>query len=103
MLLSYLQSRSFGLAHLLGDTFILGLEIGIVVGLVAHDGGIALVFAGVGSYVGEDTQLGDIGVVFGVGSFEFGMQGGVAGAGQAGIAFIDLDVGISLAEVDQAG
>jgi hypothetical protein len=36
-------------------------------------------------------------VVFRVESFQFRMQGLVAGAGQAGIAFIDLDAGISLA------
>ena len=29
------------------------------------------------------------------------MQGGVAGTGQAGITFVDLDVGISLLEVDE--
>jgi hypothetical protein len=41
----------------------------------------------------------DVGIVFWVHSFEFRMEGFVAGAGQAGIAFRDLDEGISCVEV----
>jgi hypothetical protein len=41
----------------------------------------------------------DVGIVFGVYAFELRMEGFVAGAGQAGIAFGDLDEGISCMEV----
>jgi hypothetical protein len=41
----------------------------------------------------------DVGIVFWIYSFEFRMEGFVAGAGQAGIAFGDLDEGISFMEV----
>jgi hypothetical protein len=37
----------------------------------------------------------DVRVVFGVESFELRMQGFVAGTGQAGIAFVNLDVRVS--------
>ena len=41
----------------------------------------------------------DIRVVFGVESFQFRVQGLVAGAGPAGVAVVDLDVGIADPEV----
>jgi hypothetical protein len=41
----------------------------------------------------------DVGIVFGVYVFQFGMEGFIAGAGQSGIAFGDLDEGISFMEV----
>jgi hypothetical protein len=41
----------------------------------------------------------DVGIVFGVYVLEFRMEGFIAGAGQAGIAFGDLDEGISFMEV----
>jgi hypothetical protein len=41
----------------------------------------------------------DVGIVLGIYSFEFRMERFVAGAGQAGIAFGDLDEGISCMEV----
>jgi hypothetical protein len=41
----------------------------------------------------------DVGIVFGIYSFEFRIEGFIAGAGQAGIAFGDLDEGISFMEV----
>ena len=98
-----LKSGFLGLADLLGDAVVLGFESGVVLGRGADAGGVLLVLAGVGSDIGQDAQLGDVGVLLGVESFEFGMEGSVARARQAGIAFIDLDVGISLVEVDRAG
>ena len=44
----------------------------------------------------------DVGIVFGVDSFEFRVDGGIAGAGQARIAFIDLDERVSDMEVGEA-
>ena len=41
----------------------------------------------------------DVGIVFWIYSFEFRMEGFIAGAGQSGIAFGDLDEGISFMEV----
>ena len=41
----------------------------------------------------------DVGIVFWIYSFEFRVEGFVSGAGQAGIAFGDLDEGISFMEV----
>ncbi len=95
MALGDLESRRLGLAHLGMDTLVLGFESRIVRGLGAHHRSVALILAGVGGDIGQDAQLGDIGVVFGADAFQFRMQGLVAGAGQAGIAFIDLGVGIA--------
>ena len=99
----HLESGLLGLADLLGDAVVLGFESGVVAGRGADAGGVLLVLAAVGSDIGQDTQLGDVGVLFGAESLEFRMEGGIAGAGQAGIALVDLDVGISLVEVDRAG
>jgi hypothetical protein len=41
----------------------------------------------------------DVWIVFGVNVFEFWMECRVAGAGQTGIAFVDLDEGIAFMEV----
>ena len=41
----------------------------------------------------------DVGIVFGIYSFEFRMESFMAGAGESGIAFGDLDEGISCMEV----
>ena len=41
----------------------------------------------------------DVGIVLGIYSFEFRMESFIAGAGQAGISFGDLDEGISCMEV----
>jgi hypothetical protein len=78
MTLGNLQGGGLGLAHLFGDAVVLGLEIGVVPGLVADGRGVALVLAGIGCYVSQDTELGDVGVVFGVDAFQFGMEGLVA-------------------------
>ena len=49
--------------------------------------------------IGEDGPLVDVGVIFGVDVFQFRMERGIAGAGQAGISFGDLGSGISFMEV----
>ena len=68
-------------------------------GLFAHSLPVGVVLPGVGRHIGQDGHLVDVGIVFGIYSFEFRMEGFVAGAGQAGIAFGDLDEGISFMEV----
>jgi hypothetical protein len=42
----------------------------------------------------------DVGIVFGTQVFQFWMKGFIAGAGQAGIAFIDLDERVAFMEID---
>jgi hypothetical protein len=71
--------------------------------VVADDAGILLVLTGVRGYISQDGHLVDVRVVFRVYSFEFWMECFVAGAGQAGIAFIRLDVRVSLLEVGGCG
>src|SRR6266702_218482 len=60
---------------------------------------IGVILARVRSDIGQDGHLVDVGIVLGVQSFEFRMQCFVAGAGQSGIAFTDLEEGISFMEV----
>ena len=98
-----LESGFLGLTDLFGDAVVLSFEIRVMLGRGLDAGGVLLVLARVGSDIGQDAQLGDVGVFFGVDALEIGMEGGVAGAGQAGIALVDLDVGIALAEVDSPG
>jgi hypothetical protein len=74
---------------LLNDLFVAGPEIGAAVRLLLDDGPDPVVLARVGSHVTEDAQLGDVGIVFRIDSFEFRMERGVAGAGEAGIALVD--------------
>jgi hypothetical protein len=93
-----LHGRFLGLTDLFGDALVLGQKIWIVLSLVANDRRPLLVFPGVGSNVSQDTHLVDGWVILGVDPFQFRMQGFVAGPGQAGIALVDLDVGISLLE-----
>jgi hypothetical protein len=97
--LGNLKSRLLGLTNLFGDTLVLGFEFRVALGLVMSPGGELLILAGVGSYVAKDAHLGDVGVIFGIDSLKLGVEGGVSVAGQAGIALVDLDVGIALVEV----
>jgi hypothetical protein len=60
---------------------------------------VRMELAGVGRNVAEDGELVDVRVVFGIESFELRVDGFVAGAGQAGVSLVDLDVGVSDAEV----
>jgi hypothetical protein len=96
-----LQSRLLGLADLLDDLLVVGAQLTVTVGLLLDDRPDAVVLAGVGCDICQDAQLGQVRVVFRVDAFELWMEGGVAGAGQAGIALVDLGVGISLLEVDE--
>jgi hypothetical protein len=41
----------------------------------------------------------DVGIIFGVDVFQFRMEGFIAGAGQTGIAFRDLEERITFVEV----
>lgn len=61
-------------------------------GLLLDDRPDPVVLAGVGCDICQDAQLGQVRVVFRVDAFELWMEGFVAGAGQAGIAFVDLGV-----------
>ncbi len=58
-----------------------------------------LVLPGVGSDVGQDGHLVDVGVVFRIDALEFRVEGFVAGAGEASISFRDLGERISFVEV----
>jgi hypothetical protein len=55
------------------------------VGLLVDDGADAVVLAGVGSDVGEDAQLVDVGVVF-VEAFYFRMKGCVGRVADRGVS-----------------
>src|ERR1039457_6848566 len=54
---------------------------------------------GVGSHVGQDGHLVDVWIVLWVNVLEFWMERRIAGAGQTGISFVDLDEGIAVMEV----
>jgi hypothetical protein len=86
---------------LLDNLFITRTQFGIPTGLFLNDGTDPVVLPGVWRHVAEDAQLVDVWIVFWVDSLELGVQGGVAGAGQASIALIDLGVRVTLLEVDE--
>jgi hypothetical protein len=94
----HLDDGLAGLLHPVQDLLVLDLEPGRVLSFLAYFLPVRVVFTGVRRHVGQDGQLVDVRVILRIGSLEFRMQGLVAGAGQAGIALVDLDVGISLAE-----
>jgi len=96
-----LQRGVLGLTHLLDDLLAVGAQLTVAMGLLLDDRPDPVVLTGVGSDIGEDAQLGQVRVVFRVDAFELWVEGFVAGAGQAGIALVDLGVGISLLEVDE--
>ena len=58
-----------------------------------------VVLPGVWRDVGQDGHLVDVGIVLWIYSFECRVECLIAGAGQAGVAFGDLDEGISFMEV----
>ncbi len=68
-------------------------QIGIAVRLLLDDRPDPVVLARIGSNIGEDAQLGDVGIVFRIEAFELGMDGSVAGSRQASVALVDLGVG----------
>ena len=89
------------LPHLLGDLLVLGQHLRAVLGTVTDSRGHALVLPRVRSDVTQDAHLGEVGVVLRVDVLQLRMQRLVAGPGQPGVSLIDLDVGISLAEVGE--
>lgn len=103
MMAGDLEGGLLGLADLLGDAGIFGLEVGVVLGRGADAGGVLLILAGVGSDVGEDTQLGDVRVVLRTEALELGVEGFVARAGQTGVALVDLDIRIAFTEAGSPG
>src|ERR1035437_1875919 len=74
-------------------------RFGIALGLFAYLLPVGVVLPGVGSDIGQDGHLVNVGIVLGVDSFEFRMEGFVAGAGESGISFRHLEEGISFMEV----
>jgi hypothetical protein len=93
------MTDSRGLLYPVQDLLVLDPQLGIVLGLRADDLAEGVVLARVGRDIGQDGQLVDVRVVFRVYVLEFGMKGRVAGAGQAGVAFVDLGEGIAYVEV----
>ena len=83
------------LPHAVEDLLVLVAQFGRVFRLLADQLAEGVVLAGIGRDVGQDRQLIDIRVVFGVESLQLRVNGFVSGAGEASIAFIDLGVGIS--------
>ena len=82
------------------DLLVLDLEFGIALCLTADLLPVGVVLTRVGSYIGQDGQLVDVGIVFGVDVFQFWMKCCIAFAGQTGIAFIHLDEWITFMKVD---
>ena len=93
-----------GLSHAFEDALVLDAHLGVVFGLVGHGLAEDVVLARIGRYVSQDRQLVDVGIVFGIESFQFLVNGLVTCAGQACESLIDLDVGIAdIASLWQAG
>ena len=59
----------------------------------------SVVIARVGRDVGEDCQLMDVGIVFGIDALQFRVKRSIAFAGQTSESLIDLDVEIADTEV----
>ncbi len=88
-----------GLLHPVQDLLVLDFEFGIALCLFAYLLTVGVIFPGVGSDIGKDGHLVDVGIILGVDVFEFRMEGFVAGAGESGISFRHLEEGISFMEV----
>ena len=93
------DDRFPGLFDPVHDLLVLDLQLGIALGLLGYTLPDVVVLTGVGSHIGQDGHLVDVGIVFRVDVLEFGMEGGIAGARQAGKSLIDLDEGISFMKV----
>jgi len=63
-----------------------GAQLGVAVGLLVDDSADPVVLTGVGSDVGEDAQLVDVGIVFWVEAFYFRMKGSVSGVADSGVS-----------------
>jgi hypothetical protein len=81
------------------DLLVLDLQFGISLCLLAYLLPEGVVFPGVGSHICQDGHLVDVWIVFWINVFELLMERRIAGAGQTGIAIIDLDEGITVMEV----
>ncbi len=88
-----------GLLDPIQDPLVLDLELGIALGLLAHFLPVGVVLPGIGRDIGQDGHLVDVWIILGVYIFQFRMKSFIAGAGEAGISFGDLDEGISGMEV----
>ena len=64
----------------------MGAQFGVAVGLLVDDSADPVVLAGVGSDVGEDAQLVDVGVVLWVEAFYFRMEGCVGRVADSGVS-----------------
>ena len=64
----------------------MGAQLGVAVGLLVDDSSDPVVLTGVGSYVGEDAELVDVGVVFWVDAFYFRMKGSVSRVADSGVS-----------------
>jgi hypothetical protein len=84
--LVYLESGLFGLADLIDDLFVVGAQLGVAVGLLVDDSPDAVVLTRVGSDVGEDAELVDVGVVLWVEAFYFRMKGSVGRVADSGVS-----------------
>src|ERR1019366_2019300 len=78
---------------------VLDLQFGISLCLLAYFLPEGVVFPGVGSHVGQDGHLVDVWIVLWIDVFKLRMKRRIAGAGQPGVAFVDLDEGIAVVEV----
>ena len=93
------DDRFTGLLDPVHDLLVFDLELGVALGLQGYALPDVVVLARVGRHVGQDGHLVDVGVVLGVNVFQLGMQSRIAGAGQARIAFVDLDERVTDMEV----
>ena len=64
----------------------MGTQLGVAVGLLVDDSSDPVVLTGVGSDVGEDAKLVDVGIVFWVEAFYFRMEGSVSGVADSGVS-----------------
>jgi hypothetical protein len=64
----------------------MGMQVGVAVRLLLDDGAQAVVLAGVGSDIGQDAELVDVGIVFWVEAFYFRMKGSVSGVADSGVS-----------------
>jgi hypothetical protein len=63
-----------------------GAQLGVAVGLLVDDGADPVVLTGVGSDVGKDAELVDVGIVFWVEAFYFRMKGCVGRVADSGVS-----------------
>ena len=64
----------------------MGAQVGVAVRLLVDSGAQPVVLAGVGSDIGQDAELVDVGIVFWAESFYFRMKGCVGGAADGGVS-----------------